>query len=215
MSKIIETVVYSFEELPQNIQKKVIEKNGDINTMFDWWEFNYESFNTLCEFFGIKIRTKEKNIPVIYFQIGYCQSDFSGFEGYLSDFEKLVKCCQNQSWKKEFPTLEINGLPSFNYKFIDNYFEAITEGSIEINVTSSVNRYMSIETSSNVNNNLNAAYDMLQIEKDVKNVFQTLNRLLFNGLKESLEYLESEDAIKETLIKNEYTFTIDGEMMNG
>lgn len=223
MPKIIETVVYSFEELDEKAQKKAIQKNSEINTDYNWWEDTYESFQTLSEFFAIELEMKKegsKKVPAIYFQISCSQSDFVGFEGYLTNFEKLVKCCQNQSWKEDFTDLEINGLPSFReYEFIDNYFEAIREGSIEIGVTSSVNRSMRIETSSNVdselnNNNLNATYDLLQIEKDVKTVFEVLNRQLKKWLENELEYLESDDAIKETLIANDYTFTIDGEMFN-
>ncbi len=31
--------VYTFDELPESIQDKVVEKNYDINVTHDWWEF--------------------------------------------------------------------------------------------------------------------------------------------------------------------------------
>ena len=34
--------VYKFKELPEEAQQKALEKHGDINVNYDWWQFIYE-----------------------------------------------------------------------------------------------------------------------------------------------------------------------------
>ena len=40
--KTISINLYSFDELSEEIQQKVIEKNYYINVDYGWWEFTYE-----------------------------------------------------------------------------------------------------------------------------------------------------------------------------
>ena len=39
-----ESVTYSFRELPENIQNKIIEKNRNIHVHFDWWEWTIKEW---------------------------------------------------------------------------------------------------------------------------------------------------------------------------
>ena len=43
--------IYTFDELPENIKQKAIEKLWDINVDYEWWEFIYEDAANV----GIKI----------------------------------------------------------------------------------------------------------------------------------------------------------------
>jgi hypothetical protein len=49
--KIIETKVYSFDELSPEAQEKALNKLCDLNVNYDWWEFEYED----AERIGLKI----------------------------------------------------------------------------------------------------------------------------------------------------------------
>jgi hypothetical protein len=49
--KKIEIKVYSFNELSEKVQEKVIQKLADINVDFDWWENVYEDAKNI----GLKI----------------------------------------------------------------------------------------------------------------------------------------------------------------
>lgn len=49
--KDITITVYKFNELSEDIQDKVIERQSDINVDYDWWEFVYED----AEQIGLKI----------------------------------------------------------------------------------------------------------------------------------------------------------------
>jgi len=49
--RIIETKVYTFNELSETAQQKAIEKLYDINVSYDWWDFTYEDASNV----GLKI----------------------------------------------------------------------------------------------------------------------------------------------------------------
>jgi hypothetical protein len=49
--KTIEIKLYKFNELPEEVQEKAIEKYFDINVDYDWWDFTYED----AENIGLKI----------------------------------------------------------------------------------------------------------------------------------------------------------------
>lgn len=51
--KKVNLKVYQFDELPENIQEKVINKNREINVMEEWWEFTYEDGKEI----GLKIKS--------------------------------------------------------------------------------------------------------------------------------------------------------------
>jgi hypothetical protein len=46
-----ETTVYSFDELPEDVQEKAIQNLWDINVDFEWWNYTYED----AERIGLKI----------------------------------------------------------------------------------------------------------------------------------------------------------------
>ncbi len=63
MREVTQTV-YTFNELPSEIQDKVIEKNYDINVTHDWWEFIYDD----AEQIGLEITE---------FDDSYCKGKFT------------------------------------------------------------------------------------------------------------------------------------------
>ena len=53
--RTIETNVYTFDELSEDMQEKAIENLYDINTSFDWWELTYDDAANI----GLKITSFE------------------------------------------------------------------------------------------------------------------------------------------------------------
>lgn len=49
--RVIETKVYSFNELSKEAQAKAIQANYDLNVTHDWWQFMYEDAETI----GLKL----------------------------------------------------------------------------------------------------------------------------------------------------------------
>lgn len=64
--KTVEVQVYEYDELPEEIQEKVLNKMCDINVDHDWWEFTFED----AEQVGIELSEfdlyprKIKGIPI-------------------------------------------------------------------------------------------------------------------------------------------------------
>ncbi len=47
IEKLLTKKIYTFDELPEEIQQKAIEKHADINVDFDWWDHLYEDAKTV------------------------------------------------------------------------------------------------------------------------------------------------------------------------
>ena len=65
--RIIETKVYKFDELPEDIKEKAIENLYDINVDYEWWQFIYED----AEQIGLEIT--EFDID----RASYCKGKFT------------------------------------------------------------------------------------------------------------------------------------------
>ncbi|WP_302758665.1 hypothetical protein [Dialister invisus] len=73
--KNINVNVYKFDELSKDVQEKLIEKNRDIYTDFDWYSVIYDNFSqNVKQDYGIEI-----NIENIKFSGFYCQGDGASF----------------------------------------------------------------------------------------------------------------------------------------
>lgn len=173
MKQII-TTVYSYEELPPEIQEKVICDNYDINvSFFDWWDGTYEDAKNI----GLKITS---------FDLDRNRSAQGNF--MQSATEVAADILKNHGEQCETYKTAENFLNDYNPIFAD---------------------YMD-ESSEN--------YESRELEDQMQDLEDDfLNSLLEDYsiiLQNECEYLQSEEAVKETILANEYTFTIEGKMMN-
>lgn len=65
MSRTIRTKVYKFNELPEKIQQKVLDKFANINVDHEWWDMIYMDANEI----GLKIESFDIR--------SYCNGEFS------------------------------------------------------------------------------------------------------------------------------------------
>ena len=85
--KKINVNVYKFNELSKDVQEKLIEKNRDIYTDFDWYTVIYDNFSQNVEQdYGIEI-----NIENIKFSGFYSQGDGASFTVDNIPAETLLK----------------------------------------------------------------------------------------------------------------------------
>jgi len=94
--KTIQTTVYKFSELSDEVKEKAIDNNRDINVSYDWWEFTYEDAANI----GIKIQGFDID------RGSYCQIEFKG--SALETAQKIVKehgeSCETYKTAKSFLT---------------------------------------------------------------------------------------------------------------
>lgn len=175
MPKVIKTTVYNFDELPKDIQQKVLERECYINVEhFDWWDSVYEDAKNI----GLQINgfDLERN--------RHCKGEF------LYSANEVAQNILNE-----------HGENCETFKTATKFMEVWQPV---------FNDYMD-ESSEN--------YESKDWEEKLQKLEDDfLNELLEDYaimLQNDLEYRTSKEAIKETIEASEYTFTIEGKMMNG
>ena len=210
-TKIIQ--LYEFDELPEDIRKKVVDRLGRINVDYGWWEFVYDDFFRLAKTFGIEV-----NLKKTFFTGFYHQGQGSSYTAYV-DTGKLIQCIKDRAWKEYAPDLEFN-------------FPEITSAILRIRklIISNVidfggcvrptNRETAIYTDFDTTkytvckcqNPVNVEKAIEQTEELVSVVCEELNHFLFRSLRDEFDHLTSEEAIVETIRANQYYFTEKGKL---
>lgn len=205
-------ILFSFDELPAKVRAKVLEKNRDVNVDYDWWDFVYEDFQQLAEYFGLDVDLKNT-----FFSGFYHQGQGSAYTANI-DVVKLVKCLQAESWKEYAPK------ETFSFQVTPNMLRVcklIEARKISFSMwVEPANR----ETSVHVENETDVSSDgkimepvqifsaMDDLVVLVEDVCKSLNRWFFKSLQNDYDYRVSDEAIIETIKANEWYFDSDGDI---
>ena len=92
MPRIVETVVYPIEELPETAKESARAWYREACLDHEWYDFVFEDFETICRILGISLRTSPVKLmgggtrdqPHILFRGFGSQGDGACFEGSLS-----------------------------------------------------------------------------------------------------------------------------------
>lgn len=162
--------LYTFDELPEEVQQKVIEDNNDINVNYDWYDYLYDSFKDELKKIGVEC---EK----FYFDL----SNYIFMERpYVVNTKKFMTFCGFKDLRKKDAKQYLDG----------NYDLEIKTNKDKNYVTYGYIGYEAYELTEALNGKLEE---------------------FLSQLREAYDYLTSEEAIKETIISNEYEFTINGD----
>lgn len=210
-TKIIQ--LYEFDELPEDIRKKVVDRLGSINVDYGWWEFVYDDFFRLAKTFGVKV-----NLKKTFFTGFYHQSQGSSYTAHV-DTGKLIQCIKDRAWKEYAPDLEFN-FPEITSAIL-RIRKLIINNVIDFGgCVRPTNRETAIYTDFDTTkytvckcqNPVNVEKAIEQTEELVSVVCEELNHFLFRSLRDEFDYLTSEEAIVETIRANQYYFTKKGKL---
>jgi len=174
IQELLTKVLYDYDDLPEDIQQKILEKFAAINVDFEWWECTYEdATNVLLKITSFEldrsrnitgefVEGAEETANKIIAEHGETCETFTTATNYLAERAELVK------------------------KYSDG-----------------------IETDK-VYEDYEYEFDQECDEIDAEFLRAILEDYSITLQKES-EYLQSEEAIVETINANEYQFTEDGE----
>ena len=89
MPRIVETVVYELKELSEAAREHARAWYRDNCMDYDWHDFVYEDFQTVCELLGVTLDTRHVPLmgggtcetPQVYFRGFWSQGDGASFEG--------------------------------------------------------------------------------------------------------------------------------------
>lgn len=175
------TKVYKYNELPKEVQNKVLENLYDINTDYDWFDM------TVSEDFPAKLHEIGLSGSKFYFSLdrdNYIYCDDLGIE----DIKKLLKTIKVDLRSKEAKSIIENGL------IVDkqHYGMGIAKNYIQLG-------YSVIDTAKS-----------LDIENKLQALLESTFDEFKSILSKEYDYLTSEEAIIDTIEANDYDFTIDG-----
>ena len=189
--------VYTFDELPENIQEKVIDNFRENNLDYDWWENTFEDFISICAILGIETDHKK-----IFFSGFSSQGDGACFEGeykYKKGSVKEIKAYAPLDKKLHEIALNLSKLQSKAFY------------RLQATIKHSGHYYHCNCTDIDVSRT-----DYIDITDEQENgiieYLRDLMNWLYKTLEKEYEYLQSDDAIKETIAANEYKFLENGKI---
>lgn len=191
--------LYNFDELDESTQERALEKLYNINTDHEWWDCEYESFKTIGKLMGI-------NIDNIYFSGFSSQGDGACFEGSYQF---------NKSGLKELLSI---GIDDDELHTIARDLQALQRKSfyrLSATIKHRGHYYHELCTDIDViDDNATNGYPSNEVEEQVKTGLRSLMQWMYSQLNKQYDYLTSEEAIKETIEANEYTFNETGSIEN-
>ena len=92
MPRIVETIVYPIEELPETAKESARAWYREACLDHEWYDFVFEDFETIRRIVGVTLRTSPVRLmgggtrdnPHIFFRCFWSQADGACFEGSLS-----------------------------------------------------------------------------------------------------------------------------------
>lgn len=201
--RIMETKVYTFDELSESAKKKAIDKLRDINTDYEWYDGTIENITLFLEILGF-------SEVVISFSGFWSQGDGASFTGkyrFNAEWEKALNehFPNDGKWKEFGIALEC----------ASKYLQKRGEGCIEAEISRSTHHYCHENT---VSFNVYSSEDRYaNIPDDEEDSFvdtcKNIMRHIYKELGEEYRYLSSDEVVIETIKANEYEFTEDGRMV--
>jgi hypothetical protein len=195
--RVVETRVYTFEELSATSKEVAIENHRDVNTYDGWWEPVYEGLTERAEQAGFSVGN-------IYFSGFWSQGDGAMFEyttlgdTLLNKFvDQLDLSPMRKSWLKTQTFAQSRGTHSGHY-YHENCCSHVIDFESNFGWASAIN----------VANWIEGFVD--QYEEFVIAEYKTLCRELYSDLESDHELLTSDEQVADTIIMNEWEFDEDG-----
>lgn len=195
--------IYKFEELSEEVQEKVIEKNRHTYVEYDgWWDSVYEWFYDTAVDEGF-------DATKIYFSGFWSQGDGAMFEGELNNniYENLTPQYGSEEYKKDFnrvlhllKTGQIDIFGRFQ-QFGHYYHKKSYTDSLEW----AFNNDWQGKNYSNIESILDDMIDSIRLQ------YEELACNLYRQLEQEYDYLTSHEVIRDSLIENDYEYLEDGE----
>lgn len=188
----ISTNLYKFNELSDEAQALAIEKHRYFNVEYSHWSLlDEDEFKEKAKSYGFDVKR-------IYYSLSYSQGDGAIFEGtfYLNDYlEQKKELTANE---RRLKNVACN---------LDNYYVKFRH----------YGRYYH-EKSYTLDSEVVVSYtrELPNIEAEVERIdyramYESLCKELYQTLQETYDDLTSDEAVKESLIANEYYFYASGE----
>jgi len=195
--RVVETKVYTFEELSATAKEVAIENHRDVNTHDGWWEPIFEGFTEDANEAGF-------DVGDIYFSGFWSQGDGAMFEyttlgdTLLNEFiDGLDLSSMRKNWLRTQTYAEALGRHSGHY-YHENCCSHKVSFEADFGWGSNINFY----------NWIGSFED--RFEEFVVTKYKSLCRDLYSQLDKYNNELTKDEAVAETIVRNEWEFDVDG-----
>lgn len=201
MREII-TKLYKFDELSDEAKETAREWFREGGLDYDWWDSVYEDVKAIAPLLGIEIKQKDNapmNIPAIYFSGFSSQGDGACLEGsyrYAKDAPHKIKGYAPKDSELLRIAKELQAIQkAHGYR-------------LTASLSHSGRYYHKYSVTIDIMDGEDSANE--QTENAIKELLRDFMEWIYRQLEQSYEYLNSDEAVDETIQANEYEFTIDG-----
>ena len=211
MPRIIETTVYTIEELPEAARERARAWYRETCLDHEWYDFVYEDFQTICPILGIALRTSPVRLhgggirdkPQVNFTGFWNQGDGASFAGQYSHARGAAKAIRAHAPKDA----ELHRIADALQEVQRRNFHAL-HATIRQQGRYCHEYSMAIE----VERDSPTRQPMTDGAEDtVIEAMRDLARWLYRQLRQEYEHLTSDAAVDETVAANEWTFRAGGE----
>ncbi|MEM3335451.1 MAG: hypothetical protein QXY47_05415 [Thermoplasmata archaeon] len=196
-TKTIKLKTYTFDELKDEVKEKVLEKYRDINVNYDGWhDFIIDDWKRKIENLGYE------NVK-IYYSGFYSQGDGACFVATVN-IEKWIK--KHKAGRRFRKLLNEVRAGYYAYIGIKHNLSSWLKSRYRYNFSTSTDVvfYGDSELSEKAYKQLEEMVELIKEERE------ELGNEIYRDLEKEYNYLTSDEAIIETLIKNDYEFLEDG-----
>lgn len=210
MPEVVETTVYTFNELDERARERARDWYRQASADDDWHEFVFEDFERVCGILGMELATRSVRLygggtrqkPCIWFSGFSSQGDGACFEGSYSYRKGAVREIRAYAPKDDRLAVIADQLQRIQRKNLYALEARITHCGRyyhEHSMAVSVER-----VSGNYQPPTSDAEDI------VAEALRDLARWLYRQFKREYEYQTSDEVVEETIEANGYTFTETG-----
>ena len=206
-----EVKVYKYEELSESAQEKAREWYREGNLDYDWWDCVYEDAERIGNLMGIEFDQKPIKLmngsfryePKIYFSGFWSQGDGACFEGSYSYKKGSVKAVKDYApMDKEL------------HRIAEQLRDIQRKNFYQLTATVTHRGMYSHSRSTTIDVGRFKDYDEVEMTSDAEETVSELLRDFMDWIYEQLEkefdWLNSDEAVEESIITNEYDFLEDG-----
>ena len=211
MPRIVETTVFTIDELSDAAKENARIWYRDQGLHDEWYDFLYEDFEAICGILGITLATTPVRLygggtrdkPQIYWSGFGFQSDGASFAGnysYARGANKAIRAHAPQDTELHRIADELQALQRKNFWQLNAAVRQRGRYCHEHTMTIEVERHSPTWQPPTDD-----------AEDAVTEAMRDLARWLYRHLRAEYEHLTSDEAIDETLAANEWSFTAAGE----
>ncbi len=210
MPRIIETTVYTIDELADAAKENARVWYRDQGLHDEWYDFVYEDFETICKILGVTLATSPVRLygggtrdkPQVFFRLSWSQGDGASFAGRYSYARGAAKAIRAHAPKDAELHRIADELQAVQRRNFHQLHASIQQQGRHCHEYS-----MAIE----VERDSPTWQPMTDgAEETVIEALRDLARWLFRQLRSEYEHQTSDDAVDEIVSINEWSFTADG-----